>query len=244
MSDEPLQDDVPADLAASFPQVGAPSTPADVGNGLTRLHEALDDEGAFARVSSLGSSVRWMLAGAWVLLLCGVVLAATPRPDLMLYPRGRLVLELGVLLAALVLALHGALRPLTLPAWSAGRRVVPLVAGGVSLAIWCGLPMAHADHPASLVGVGEDFVPRAVACLLFGLGFAALAGGGLAALSRARGRQWLPGALGVWAAALMGLAALYLHCPITHPQHLWAGHATVVVPALLIFWLVRGRLDG
>ncbi len=243
--DEPLHDDVPPDLAAAFPDVGAAPTPVTseaMRDGLSRLHDALDDEGLLARISALETTARWAMAGLLLLLLCVVVVVTTPRADLWVLPPARMALELGLLLGALGLTLRGALRPVNVPCRGAWGRVVPLAAGVVSVGLLVGLSMAHTG--AMPAGLGAELVPGALACFSFGLIFAALAGIGLSALSRARGPRWIPGALSVWAAALMGLAALYLHCPSTHPVHLWAGHATILVPALIVVWFVRRRLDG
>jgi len=106
------------------------------------------------------------------------------------------------------------------------------------------LPVAHALHPASIAGTGAMFWKQAGACFGFGVAFALFATAGLGALSRNGARRLLPGPLGVWAAGLTGLTALYLHCPITTHDHLWTGHATIIVPLLAVAWLLRGRVDG
>ena len=243
---------VPADLVEAFPQGGSvgdawvgegpPSSPQS--SGLEGLHAALDAEGALDRVASLSTRVRGALAGSLLFASVAIVLAATRRPDLAVYPRGRMALDLLLLLGPLALAVQVWLRPLSRPAFPMSRRHVVVAVGIAGVGILVGLPMAHSLHPASVEGTGDLFFKRAGGCFGFGLTFAALATLGMGLLSRNGVKRWLPGAVAVWAAGLIGLVALYFHCPITHPEHLWAGHATVVLPVLVLLWAVRRRLDG
>lgn len=252
MTQEVEHDGVPADLAQAFGQGGPEGQPwvgehppsSETDPGLGSLHAVLDAEGPLDRVASLSTRVRWALAGGLVFALVAFVLVAKRRADLGVYPQGRMVLDLLVLLVPLVLALRVSLRPLSRPALPFSRRVLAIAVGLVGVVVLVGLPMAHSLHPASLEGTGDMFLTRAGGCFGFGLGFAALATLGMGLLSRNGAKRWLPGALGVWAAGLIGFVALYFHCPITHPEHLWAGHATVVVPVLVLLWAVRRRVDG
>ena len=250
MTDAFEHEGVPADLAEAFGQAGPPTevgglpASSDPGSGLQGLHAALDAEGPLDRVSSLSTRIRWALAGSLLIGLVAVVLAATRRADLAVYPRGRMALDLFVVLGPLVLALQVSLRPLSRPALPISRRFFAIAAGLIGVGLLAALPMAHSLHPASLEGTGETFFKRAGGCFGFGLSFAALATLGMGLLSRNGAKRWLPGALGVWAAGLIGFVSLYFHCPITHPEHLWAGHATVVLPVLAVLWAVRRRLDG
>ena len=241
---------VPKDLAQAF-RLEALASRDEVGQGpssspvpgLEELHATLDAEGPMEQMASLSTRVRWVLAGSLLFGFVAVVLVSTGRADIAVYPRGRMVLDLVLLLAPLVLALSVSLRPLTRPALPGSRRLLVVGLGIVGVGVLLGLPMAHALHPASLEGTGDMFIRRARGCFGFGLSFAVLATLGMGLLSRNGAKRWLPGALGVLAAGLMGLVALYFHCPITHPEHLWAGHATVVLPVLAVLWAVR-RVDG
>lgn len=237
-------DGVPADLAALYPDVGAPSPTEASAAGLKGLHAMLDAERPLDRVSGLSTPVRWGLALALVAALSGLVIVATARPDLGVYPHGRMALDLSLLLGPLALALLATLRPLSRPALSIGRRLQTVVLGVVGVLSLLVLPVAHVLHPASSAASGALFWKQAAACFGFGSVFAMFATVGLGVLSRNGVRRWLPGPLGVWAAGLTGLTALYLHCPITGHDHLWAGHATIIVPLLAVAWWLRGRLDG
>lgn len=213
-------------------------------SGLEGLHAALDAEGALDRVARLSTRVRRALAGSLLFGLVAIVLAAARRADLAVYPRGRMALDLLLLLGSLALAVQVSLRPLWRPAFPMSRRHVAVAVGIAGVGIFVGLPMAHSLHPASLEGTGDVFFGRAGGCFGFGLAFAVLATLGMGLLSRNGAKRWLPGAVAVWAAGLIGFVALYFHCPITHPEHLWAGHATVVLLVLALLWAVRRRLDG
>lgn len=250
MNDAFEHEGVPADLADAFgqagsqPQVGGLPASSDPAAGLPDLHALLDAEGPLDRVASLSTRVRWALAGSLLFGLVTIVLVATRRADLAVYPRGRMALDLLVLLGPLLLALQVSLRPLSRAAVPTSRRFIAIAAGLIGVGILMALPVAHSLHPASLEGTGETFFKRAGGCFGFGLSFAALATVGMGLLSRNGTKRWLPGALGVWAAGLIGFVSLYFHCPITHPEHLWAGHATVALPVLAVLWAVRRRLDG
>jgi vacuolar-type H+-ATPase subunit I/STV1 len=246
MTEPRTPEEVPADLAAAFPDVGGADSGAREGleglEGLAGLHAALDAEGPVERVAALSSRTRWGAAVGLLLGLVGLVLLTSRRADLSVYPLGRMALDLSLLLVPFGLALSGALRPLSRPMKWGAPRVAAVVVGIVAVVVALSLPVAHALHPASSEGVGDAFVRRASACFGFGLVYAAIATVGMGVLSR--GARWLPGTLGVWAAGMVGMVALYFHCPITHPEHLWAGHATVVVPVLLAAWALRRRVDG
>ncbi len=249
-------DEVPADLADAFRREepgGVAQSPGQRTSssgqplGLDALHTALEAEGPLDRVASLSTRVRWALAGALSFGLIGVVLATSARADLVVYPRWRMGFDLLLLMVPLAAALWVSLRPLSRPALAASWRWTALAVGVVGVAVLVGSPVAHTIHPASMEGTGDAFLSRALGCFAFGLVFAALATLGMGLLSRngvSRISRCVPGALGVWAAGLMGSAALYFHCPITHPEHMWAGHATVVLPMLVLVWAVRRRLDG
>lgn len=239
-------DGVPPDLAALYPEVGADPASGDpaAAKGIDALHAMLDDEGPADAVSSLSTRARWGLALGLVGLVVAVVLVATRRADFDVYPGGRMVLDLSLLIGPLLLALVATLRPLSKPALSISRRVQAVVFGVVGLGVLVAMPAAHALHPASEAGVGSVFWRQAGVCFAFGLSFAALAAFGLGLLSRNGPRRWFPSSLGVWAAGLTGIVALYLHCPITDLEHLWVGHATIAIPVLLLVFLLRGRVDG
>ena len=241
-------DEVPADLVARFPEVtgvgGSPPGGPEASVDLSRLHAMLDDEGPLDRVGSLSTPMRWGVCAGLLLAFVALVLAATRRPDLGVLPVGRLALDLGLLIAPLVLALVVALRPLSRPAVPRALRIVAVALGVLGVSAMLALPSAHALHPASVPASGALFWKQVGSCLGFGIVFSMIAGFAVGAVSRNGVRRWAPGAVGLSAAGLMGLVALYLHCPITDHGHLWAGHATVLVPVLALAWAVRRRLDG
>ncbi len=252
MSRRAPHDEIPDDLVAAFPNVGAPpdeGEPSDAGDGSPRGLDALSglleaEEARKFNLADLPTSARWSIAGVLMVVLAVVVLATTRRADLGVYPPGRMVLDLLLLLVPLAATIGFGLRPLSKPALSDGRRALLIGGGAIAVALVVSLPVAHLSHPASTAGIGDDLVHRARTCFSFGVSFAVLAALGMRALDRGRGHRWLPGSLAIWAAGLMGLVSLYLHCPITHPLHLWLGHGTVVLPVFLVAWMMRRRLDG
>ncbi|MEZ4227373.1 MAG: hypothetical protein R3B13_40925 [Polyangiaceae bacterium] len=211
-------------------------------DALARLHGRLaQDARALGSLRSLSTPLRLGIASVAVVGLLATVAAAMLRPDIDVYPRLRLYASLAahlVLVAAL----------LRLALWRLDRALPPR---GVELALFglgalvplglALLPQAHTAHPASLGGVGSDFLPRAAACFFFGSGFAVVTGAVMWLLSRA---PRSPRSLFVFAGAgVLGAATLELHCALTEPLHLGAGHATVALGAGLLVLALRRRLS-
>jgi hypothetical protein len=176
------------------------------------------------------------------LLLVLAVLLATPRPDLSVIPFGRLLADLVLLGVPLIAVIVAFLHPLHRPPLSPTIRWVAIGLAMFVVVASASLPAAHVDHPASLRGVGDDFVPVALACFMFGVVVATpmvvivrlfgRSGSGL--------RRFFPTLLVAAIATLVGSIALYMHCPITASKHLFAGHVTVWLPFLAAA-LVLGR---
>jgi hypothetical protein len=180
---------------------------------------------------------------AWLLLLSVLILAvnlfAMPRPDLSVIPLVRLGLDLAIygvpLIGLWLLVLRPVHRPrLARAAWLIG------VLGVAALMLVASLPAAHADHPASLAGTGDDLVARARGCFLFGTAMALPVLLFARVLMRDDASLWSVGGLLAVFAAVVGNVSLYFHCPIVAPVHLWAGHVAVLVPfAALAIWSRR-----
>jgi len=204
------------------------------------------ERGPLAWLRERSTPVRLMLA---VAIGFGIPLAfgiATLRADISVYPVVRFAAIGGAFAAALAAALWVGLRPLHRPGLStAALRGLALFAVA-AMVVSAAIPAAHAAHPASIGGVGDDLVRRALACFLTGLAVGvpvALAG---RALGRAHA-SWLGApAMAPLAGAVAGNLALHLHCPLVAPQHLLAGHAAVLVPfAIAIGWIaLRWRRRG
>lgn len=186
-----------------------------------------------ARLRSLATPSRAALALASGLVILVVGLLKL-RPDLGVYPLLRLVLELGSLglvgLGAGWLWLRPLHRP-ALPGWLAFTLVLLAL-----LLPWAlsALPTAHTAHHASLAGTGDDLVRRAVACFLFGSLLALPLALFLALLGRGARRLVRLAVLPAAAGAVAGLVSLNLHCPLTSPVHLLAGHAPIVLVMVLL----------
>lgn len=194
-------------------------------------------DGALDRLRSLSTPVRVFLLVLAVLLVTAFNVFFALRTDAVVFSLARMLISLVALAIPAVLAGMLVLRPLFLP--RPGRLVLPLLVSlGVFIPVVLAfLPaahdMAHA-HPESFEGVGADFWPRAVGCLIYGtimgspilLALYLLARGGNGPLVTVFG--------GLTAAALAGNVALQLHCPILSHAHLFVGHAGVPILALLI----------
>jgi len=210
---------------------GGEGAPPDLDGLFAALDADLRHErGLSAWLRSRSTPQRLLLSGS---ALGAVVLADYAffaRPDLGVYPFGRMaavvLVAVGAVAAGLALALRPTQRP-SAPSWAA-----PSVAGlgllGL-LAVYL-MPALPALDPAHLQAPGlEAVLERALPC--FGIGLA-VAGAlyvlwGL--LDRGGARR------GLGAAAAAGLAAnlaLQLHCPVTAPAHLLVGHLGVALVIL------------
>lgn len=243
---------IPPELAAVLgPRGAAPSDPKSASHaddaegaddGLAGVQAILAEErGVLAKLRALPSIQRLGIALVMVGFWPAFVLLTSRRADFGVYPIARLVGDVLILGGAVTALVVLALRPLhRAPVATWLHRVIAMV-GALAVSLLCAFPMAHADHPASLEGVGSDLAGRAVACFGYGSVFGVLAAVGFLLLSRARSR-WVPGVMTAGAAAVVGVLSLYMHCPITHPLHLWLGHGTVLVPfAVLGFTIARRR---
>ena len=188
----------------------------------------------------LRSRPTWQRVGLAMLValaIPGLVLSTWARVDLPLFPRGRLALDLATLVVAALPALWLALRPLYLPRLPSWTTVAVIATAVAAAALIASLPPAHALHPASLRGVGEELIPRAATCFIFGNIFALPIFVALFLLDR---RPALDSAALIFA-GLVGNIALELHCPMVSPAHLLAGHFTVPLLLALLASLLLWR---
>jgi hypothetical protein len=188
-----------------------------------------EQSGWFEGILELSRSARFAILGTAALAVCVIVGLVTLRADWAAYPTGRMVGVLAVFGAGAFASLYESLRPLYVPArsettvWGA---VAALLAVSVAVAA---LPIAHTSMPVALEGLGAALVPRAVECLLFGAAVGAPILALAALIDRVRPPRKSTALLAAAAAGLVGNAALQLHCPIVHQEHLLLGHATVTV---------------
>lgn len=170
----------------------------------------------------------------------GLSLTLRVRPDLAVYPAWRLAGELVLLGVLATACAWSALRPVHCPPPSRGQVLALL---GLALAVPAGLalmPPAHA-HPANAVGGGDDLFRFALGCFLNSALHAVPCAALLWAL--ARSNTLLTATLAAAGAALAGVLAVQLHCPIEGAPHQLLGHSTVglaAVLAVLLAWRVRG----
>jgi hypothetical protein len=151
---------------------------------------------------------------SWVIVLVfllGVILSSRGALPILGRPRSS-ILGLGTALGILALPLFLAWFPFTGASTSA-------------------LPMAN----------GGTFVTSALKCFFYGLSVSVPLAVALWLTSRED--TWPLRSL-CFAAGAAGIAAnlaLHAHCVLTHPLHLFAGHATLPIMWLLTFWIVFGR---
>lgn len=204
----------------------------------TGSKEGLDEDDLFAdlesRIAQADAPTRraatWSTAarrGVAALLttgLVGLTLGAFARGDFHVYPALRMTLALAAFGGLGVLALRSATRPLhrtEAPAWWPWA----LVAGTLVVTFaFAALPAAHAATAEATPHTA--LVSHALPCLLFGLAM----GAPLVLLARLVDRGVSRGLLfATCAGAAVGNLTLQLHCPITEPLHLVAGHFTVAL---------------
>lgn len=215
-----------------------PGRPPDLDALFAGLSGELQRErGLRAWLRARSTGVRVGLVVLCVLLLAAVVVVGWRRPDYAVYPPARMAISLALVAAWIALTLRLALRPLhrAPPApWIAPVAIAGAVVGVLALSL---LPAAHVDHPASLQAPGTAaLLRRALPCLATGLAVAA----GCYALVRALDRGGTAHALLAAAcASLVAYMTLKLHCPITAPSHLLAGHASAALLGLGLALLFR-----
>ncbi len=200
------------------------------GDALSRMRSVLETESTGLNALRGWSTPRRVaVVGGVAAGLLTVVALFSLRGDIDVYPRLRLYATVATY-AALVVAL------VRLGLWRFDRALPPRMAewGLLAIAIivpiaFVAFPQAHMAHPLSLAGVGDDLVPRAVGCFLYGSGVALVMGG--VALRFARGPKTSRPVFLILAAGLLGVAALELHCALTAPIHLGLGHSTVAITA-------------
>ncbi len=206
-------------------QVSAPNS------GLTRLEQLLvAEEGWGGRVRSLPTTARFRALLLVILSAVTLQLLFFYRADMAVYPKPRLSAETlahSVVLLGLLAAL---LRPAYRVAWPRSAGVALGVAGLLLPMVVAATNPAHALHPASLTGMGADFWPRALGCMswgsLMGLPLVVMA----ALMDRSPGLSWWKLSLLVGLGVGTGSLALLMHCPVVHPEHLWAGHVLIAAP--------------
>ena len=195
------------------------------------------EQGAFAWLRSRSTTRRVVMATLVSVMVPLVVLAATPRIDLSVFPSSRLALDLGLLLLVAAPVLWLCQRPLhrSQPArwWMPAAFSAALV---LSIVV-AGLPAAHALHSESLLGVGDDFLPRAAACFIFGL----VCGAPIVVAMRLLDPAPLLRPTALVFGGLVGMIALQLHCPLVSSKHLFAGHASVVGLVVVLAGFVLWR---
>lgn len=205
--------------------------------------ELAGERGPRAWLRSRATVFRFLLVLATAAAVFAGMVVAAPRPDFQLAADDRWFALASLLILGLVLGADGALRVLgrAQPSSLIGAALTVLV---LPLLIAL-LPEADTHEPASLAGTGSEFVPFSLRCFFFGVLISAPVGTLLWFASR---EDRLPASSLVFAAGAAGVAAnlaLHAHCPITHPGHLIAGHATVglawLASLLLVNRLVRAR---
>ena len=225
-------------VAAQEPLAGAleaPDEPFAFDELLAEVDAAIErDRGARAWLHSQSTPWRMLMAVLGAALVPVAILLAWGRVDLGVYPTDRWAFDLFVLIGPLVLALVVVLRPVHRPAWP--RWVEPVAVGLAVLAVLVGpmLVAAHHDHPASLGGTGPDLWRAAAVCLGLGTAMGLPLVLWLTALRR-HGEGWSrPALLAAIGAGITGVLAIFMHCPIVAPEHLLLGHATVLVPFIVL----------
>lgn len=120
-------------------------------------------------------------------------------------------------------------------AWLRSRptrtRYALAVGGGLLLGL-AGNLGKHAEHPAAGLELAGHSWSRASACFAYGSLFTFAFLVLLWHLDRRDRLSSVAAAFGALGAGLVGNLALHFHCPITHPWHLLAGHAS-----LLLVWV-------
>ena len=227
---EPTLDDELA-RALRGPLPGQPVAPPDLDGLFAAIDTDLQREhGLSAWLRARSTSERLLLAGSASAAVLLAVYAWFVRPDLAVYPTGRMTAVVLIAVSALATSLALALRPTQRPAapsWAAPSVAGLGLLGLLAVYLMPALPVLDPSH-LQAPGV-EAALHRALPC--FGIGL--VVAGALYALwtllDRGGARRGLAAAA---AAGLTANLALQLHCPITAPAHLLLGHLGVALVIL------------
>jgi hypothetical protein len=201
------------------------------------------ETGVVAKARALSTGWRNAIFAALLVAVCGFVLLVMRRPDLALYPAGRLVALAASLTLLTLLGARLALwpshrpRPVSWRIWGFSGLAV-----GTLLVAYL-LPPPDLALAACHTRTGPGFVHAALACLLTG-GALGGVGLGLLLLLDRRDHTTAPrGWLLVATFALLGNLGLAFHCPIVSNAHLLVGHGGLMLLAMVagIAWAVRRR---
>lgn len=196
------------------------------------------ERGPLAWFASRSTPVRVAACGAALIMPAIVQLVFRRRPDLGVIPLPQLGLELALVIAAMAVALLVVLRPLQsseLPA----RSAYVALAASVAVPLLLSLIPELGEVGASSI---HEFWVDVRGCFAYGT---LLAAPTLVLLFAADRRRHAVPRLASLAAALGGLCAnlaLMVHCPIDHPLHLLAGHASVSVVFVGVYALLGRAL--
>ncbi len=230
-------------LGRTLAAIPASASDFDVAAGFARVSRSIEvDRGLRARLASRPTWERRLLLilSLAVAPLLSLLLA---RPDLGLYPTGRMALVLFGLAACGLAGSWLALRPLHNPPASRALWLTLFAAGLLWPLIVAVLPVAHLEHAANLQGSGSMLLKKSAACFIFGNVFALPVLVIAWLFDRSPRPRRLSSSFFV-VAVLGGIAgnlALQAHCPITEHLHLLAGHATVGPMLVAAFALARLR---
>jgi hypothetical protein len=187
------------------------------------------EKGLRGRLASLPTATRWLLTCA-VFLVPVIVGLARHRPDIAHYPPARMAMELSAFIGLAFASCWFWLRPVHRPRPSDRIFFVLLGVGFL-------VPWLIAVLPPAYPSATDNALRSAVACFFFGSALALPIIAVVASLGR-RGRGLAGFALlPAVAGALAGLIGLELHCPITSPSHLLAGHAPIALVLPLVWQL-------
>lgn len=163
------------------------------------------------------------------------------RPDWAHYPGSRMAFALGGLAILWAACTFAGTRPIHVPPLSR-TSIVTLVVIAISLVFaLASLPAAHTAVPSAFPPEGKTLIQHAGPCILFGLAFGVPVYLAVYVVNRG---AYAANVLGLAAAGMLGNLALQLHCPITQPNHLLWGHASVAVLFLGTALIVRACWAG
>lgn len=181
------------------------------------------------RLASAPGVARWVVAASVVSFIALGIVLFRVRADLHVYPSLRFFTELFLMGGLLALFVWLAVRPFHKSPVARWKQIGLMLITGAMVAVPLLLPAAHHDHPESLKGVGEDLWGKALACFVWG----SIVGTLFAMTGRflLRGGKKAPmfNVPLLWAAGLLALFSLHLHCPIVHSLHIALGHSSIMI---------------